>query len=284
MQPIKIKSTIDYSYATIKITQSRINKGLIAIPVSLVEWFPKNNAHIRVYLDDSLVPQIKNYSSYSSTTRECRIGGMAEWFKENKIKDGDEIVVQLIDKNQFIYRLIPEQKFLLKTQELQHSLDKSKTDSDASDKIISIAEWTEVDKKKVVLNEYHRLIKTMPVKERRYVNRASNKAKEDVSSNLRVLLEDIYEGHCQVCDFWFLKRDDRPYFEIHHINPAQGNDPQNLVVVCANCHRQFEFANVKADFNQDSWLIGVSFNSKPYDVNQVILTTKWEESFKQIYI
>lgn len=284
MQPIRIKSAIDYSYATIKITQSRINKGLIAIPVSLAKWFPKNNAPTRVFLGDSNVPQIKNYSSYSSTTKECRIGGMAEWFKENKFKGEDEIVVQLIDKSQFIYRLIPEQKFLLKTQKLQHSLDKSKTDSEATNKIISIAEWTEVDKEKVVLNEYHRLINTIPVRERQYVNRYSNKAKEYVPSNLRVLLEDIYKGHCQVCDFWFLKRDDRPYFETHHINPSQGNNPHNLVVVCANCHRQFEHANVKTDFNQDGWLIGVSFNSKPYDVNQIILTTKWEGSFKQIYI
>lgn len=284
MQLIKIKSTIDYSYATLKITQSRINKGLIAVPVSLAEWFPKNNAPIRVFLDDSHVPQIKNYSSYSSATRECRIGGMADWFKENNVNDGDEIVVQLIDKSQFIYRLVPERKFLLKTQELQDSLDNSKSDSEAADKLSGIAKWTEADKKKVVLNEYHRLIKSMSIKERRYVNRASNKAKEYVPSNLRVLLEDIYEGHCQVCDFWFLKRDDRPYFEIHHINPAQGNDPRNLVAVCANCHKQFEFANVNVDFNQDGWLIGVSFNSKPYDINQVILTTKWEESFKQLYI
>lgn len=284
MQPIKIKSTIDYSYATIKITQSRIKKGLLAIPVSLAEWFPKNNTYIRIYLDDLLVPQEKNYSSYTSSTRECRIGGMAEWFKENEIQDGDEIVVQLIDKKQFIYRLIPEQKFLLKTQELQDGLDNSKNDLDASNKLISIAEWTEVDKKKTVLNEYHRLLKTMPVRDRRYVNRASNKAKEDVPSNLRILLEGIYEGHCQVCDFWFMKRDKRPYFEIHHINPSQGNNPQNLVAVCANCHRQFEHAYVKTELSPDGWLIGVSFNNKPYHINQIILTTKWEESFKQIYI
>lgn len=222
MQPIKIKSSIDYSYATVKITQSRIKKGLLAIPVSLAEWFPKNNTNIRIFLEDSLVPQEKHYSSYNSSTRECRIGGMADWFKENKIQDGDEIVVQLIDKKQFIYRIVPEQKFLLKTQELQDALDNSKNDSEASEKLISIAAWTEVDKKKAVLNEYHRLLKTIPVRDRRYVNKAINKAKEDVPYNLRVLLENIYEGHCQVCDFWFLKRDKRPYFEIHHINPSKG--------------------------------------------------------------
>jgi predicted HNH restriction endonuclease len=266
---VKIKSPINYNYATIKITQSRINKSLIAIPVSLAKWFPKNNTQIQVYLDDSHVPHIKRYSSYSSTTRECRIGGMAEWFEEIKIKDGDEIVVQLIDKDRFIYRLIPEQKFLIKTHKLQSDLDKSKNDSDASDKIVSIAEWTEADKKSVMLNEYRRLIKTMPVRERRYNNRYSNKAKEDAPSNLRVILEGIYEGHCQVCDFWFLKMDNRPFFEIHHVNPLQGNHPQNLIVVCANCHRQFEYANVKTEINNGGWLIGVIFNNKLFKINQM---------------
>lgn len=280
---IKIKSPINYNYATVKITQSRINKGLIAIPVSLAKWFPINNSQIQVYLDDSLVPHTKKYSSYSSATRECRIGGMAEWFKEIEIKDGEEIVIQLIDKDQFIYRLIPEQKFLIKTHELQSDLDKSKNDLDASDKIVSIAEWTEADKKTVMLNEYHRLTETMPVREREYNNRRSNKAKEDAPSNLRVILEGIYEGHCQVCDFWFLKRDNRPYFEIHHINPLQGNHPQNLIVVCANCHRQFEYANMKTEINSEGWLIGVIFNNKSFNVIQTVLTTKWKESFKQVF-
>lgn len=44
------KSQINYSYTTIKVTQSRINKGLIAIPVTLANWFPGHNDTIQVYL------------------------------------------------------------------------------------------------------------------------------------------------------------------------------------------------------------------------------------------
>jgi len=81
-QVIQSRSLINYSYATIEITQSRLDKGLIAIPMSLAEWFPDYNTTVQVYLDNSPVLYTKTYSSYKSTTRECRIGGMAEWFKE----------------------------------------------------------------------------------------------------------------------------------------------------------------------------------------------------------
>jgi hypothetical protein len=58
----------------------------MAIPMSLAEWFPDYNTTIQVYLDDSSVLHTKNYSSYKSTTRESRIGGMAEWFTGNKLR------------------------------------------------------------------------------------------------------------------------------------------------------------------------------------------------------
>jgi hypothetical protein len=281
---IKVKSPINYNYATIKITQSRINKGLIAIPISLIKWFPEHNARIQIYLDDSITPESKNYSSYKSKTRECRIGGMAEWFSRNNIKDGDEIVIQLMDKKHFIYRLIPESKYILKTHKLQESLDSSEDEASAKEEILRLSKWAGIDRSKVVLNEYVRLVYSSQIKERRYVKRRLNQARESAPYNLRVLLGDIYKGHCQVCEFWFLKRDNGPYFEIHHINPLLSNNPRNLIVVCANCHRQFEYAAVKNEFNQDNWLIKVSFNSKIYSVNQILLTAKYEEFFKQLHI
>lgn len=85
---IQSKSEINYNYATIKITQSRIDKGLIAIPVSLAKWFPDKIDTIQVHLSDSPVSQARHYSSYSSSTRECRIGGMKQWLRQNNIKIG----------------------------------------------------------------------------------------------------------------------------------------------------------------------------------------------------
>lgn len=283
-EALKSKSQINYDYSTVKITRSRIEKGLIAIPVSLAKWFPEYNTTIKVYLDDSSVLHNKNYSSYTSSTRECRIGGVAEWFKENKIRDGEEIVIQLVDKKNFIYRLISERKFISKTQELQKSLDDSKDEIEAYDKITSLSNWAALDRQRVMLKEYHRIVTTMPVEERGYIKQRSRQARESVPSNLRVMLGDIYRGHCQVCDFWFIKKDGKPYFEMHHIDPLKANHPKNLVLVCANCHRQFEYANVINKFNKQDWLIRVSFNGTAYLVNQVFLKEKLEESFKELFI
>lgn len=281
---IKITSPISYNYATIKITQSRIKKGLIAIPMSLAKWFPEHNARIQICLDDVITPEIKQYSSYKSTTRECRIGGMAEWFRGNKIKDGDEIVIQLIDKEHFVYRLIPESRFILKTHQLQNNLDSSDSEISAKKEIEKLSRWAGIYQGQVVLNEYIRLVNTIPIEERRYVDRRSKQARETTPYNLRVLLGDIYEGHCQVCDFWFLKKDNEPYFEIHHINPLLSSNPKNLLVVCANCHKQFEYTDVRNEFNQDNWIVKVRFNDKIYPVNQIILTKKHEEFIKQLHI
>ena len=281
---IRSKSRITYPYATIRITQSRIDKGLIAIPVALTEWFPDHNETIEVYLNDSPVSQTKHYSSYSSSTRECRIGGVRQWFQQNNIKSGDEVVIQFIDEESFIYRLIPERNFILKTQELQHSFDNARTEQDASGEITTLAEWTHVDRAKVVLNEYYRLTNTLPSKERQYTRRSISQARESVPANLRTLLGDIYEGYCQSCDFWFLKIDRQPYFEIHHLDPLKGHHPKNVLVVCGNCHNQFEYSDVRQEFNDDGWLVRVSFNERVYPVRQAVLSTKVEGFFKELFI
>ncbi len=281
---IRSKSQIPYPYATIRMTQSRIDKGLIAIPMALAEWFPNYNETIEVYLNDSPVSHTKRYSSYTSSTHECRIGGIREWFQQNNIKSGEEIVIQLVDKERFIYRLIPERNFILTTQELQHSFDESETEQEASETITTLAEWTHLNRGKVVLGEYYRLINILPSEERQYVRRRISRARESVPPNLRTLLEDIYEGHCQVCDFWFLKRDRKPYFEIHHIDPTKGHHTKNVLVVCGNCHNQFEYTYVRQEFNDDSWLVRVSFNEAMYPVKQATLDMEKEGFFKELFV
>ncbi len=223
---IKNKSQITYSYATIRITQSRIDKGLIAIPISLAKWFPIRNETIQVYLNDSPVSKTKNYSSYNSKTRECRIGGMRQWFQQNNIKSGNEIVIQLIDKERSIYRLIPERNFILETKKLQYNFDNSETEQEASEKITTLAKWTHLKKGKVVFNEYYRLINNLPNEDRKYISKRSSRVRESIPVNLRTLLEYIYKGHCQTCDFWFLKKDKKPYFEIHHLDIFKRSSPK----------------------------------------------------------
>ena len=94
----------------------------------------------------------------------------------------------------------------------------------------------------------------------------------------------IYHGHCQVCEFTFLKKDNNPYFEIHHIDPNQGDYLRNLVVVCANCHMQFEFANLINTFDDEDWLCEICFNDIKKNVFQIIKTIKVSEFFKRQYL
>jgi hypothetical protein len=281
---LRSESQISYSYATVRLTQSRIDKGLIAIPVSLAGWFPSRNANIEIHLNDSPISQTKRYSSYSSSTKECRIGGVKQWFEENNLTSGDEVVIQLIDKKNLVYRLIPEKKFVTATQLLQASLDNSVSEVDASEKIVRISEWTNVDKDKVALNEYQRLIATSVSVERGRTTRKASRLRESTPPSLRTLLGRLYQGHCQVCDFWFLKKNDEPYFEVHHLDAGGAHHPKNLVVVCGNCHNQFEHADVVSEFNEDQWLIGVCFNKTPYQVNQIVLTGKMPSFSKELFI
>ncbi len=225
----RTKSAINYSYATIKITQSRINKGLIAIPVSLADKFPPENESIEVYLNDSLTSEVKKYSTYTSSTRECRIGGLKEWFYKNDIKAGNEIVIQFIDPKNNIYRIIPEPIFVDKTQELEKDLDISDTEQEAEEKIAALTKWTQIAKNKVAIGELIRLTDSMRLISRHYIKKNPGRAREKVPPHIRALLEGIYGGHCQVCDFWFLNKEQKPYFEIHHLDPSKGHHPKTCL-------------------------------------------------------
>ena len=85
---------------------------------------------------------------------------------------------------------------------------------------------------------------------------------------IRVLLQELHDGKCQLCSFTFEKRNGEPYFEIHHLDPGVGHHPSNLVVVCPNCHAQFEHATV-TDFRwAGKWLVGVMINGRCFALRQ----------------
>lgn len=61
-------------------------------------------------------------------------------------------------------------------------------------------------------------------------------------------LKALYDGRCQICEFTFPKRDGTNYAEVHHLESlSEGGweDPRNMLVVCANCHRQLHYGRVK---------------------------------------
>lgn len=61
-------------------------------------------------------------------------------------------------------------------------------------------------------------------------------------------LKTLYDGHCQICNFTFCKRNGMNYAEVHHLEAlSEGGweDPKNLLVVCANCHRQLHYGSLE---------------------------------------
>lgn len=63
-------------------------------------------------------------------------------------------------------------------------------------------------------------------------------------------------GNCEVCDSPapFLKEDDIPYLEVHHILPLSegGSDRvSNTVAVCPNCHMEFHYSSDKLKIRED---------------------------------
>lgn len=283
-QKIRVyKSSIGYDYATIRMTQSRIDKGLIAIPKALSRFFPPKSGHINVYFDNSNVLLPKAYSSYDSTTRECRIGGMRDWFEKNRVEKRDEVVIQVIEKVNFIYRISLERAFVVRTQKLQRTFESSKKIDEANTVLDDLLTLTNVTPEVGPLAELSRLSQTMGKSERRRIPISENRSKETVPLHMRILYERIYKGHCQLCDFWFFKRNKMPYFEMHHIDPLLGHHPRNLVVVCGNCHNQFEYSEVSLRFDKNGWVKFVRFNDKSHKVFQALVAAKLKPAQKILY-
>jgi hypothetical protein len=284
VQRITEKSEINYSYKTIRVTKSRIEKGLIAIPRLFNNYLPKSSQMIKIYLSDSITPVKKNFSSFFSSTNENRIGGLKNWFIDNQIQEGDEIVLQMLDKEKFIYRILKEKDFLKHTKDFQMNFDNAKDEKVAAERIEQISNLVQVEKESIAFNEFLRLVSYSTEEIRKRIEISHQLNKEKTPPNIRLILEKIYGGYCQVCSFSFLKKDSSPYYEIHHLLSDFGHHPKNLVLVCANCHRQFEYANVIKEFNNNGWLIKVIFNRNDFIVKQVINQFEKQEFLKTVFI
>lgn len=262
-----IKSTIPFNYKTIKVTQSRIDKGLLAIPASLSSLLPQTANNIRI-IDENGYEEIKTFTPYKSSSRECRIGGMASFYSKYSINSGDEIVIQFIDEGKI--RLLPEKLFIKTINNQLDIFENNDKDIDIENQIEAISKLTNTDKKTFLQNEFVRL-SNIALSERKTLTINSSKKRESVPASLRKVLLNLYNGKCQLTDFSFLQKNGLPYFEIHHIDAEKGNHVKNLLVVSPNIHAQFTYANIiKQNFDDKGWLREVVFDSNTYPVFQII--------------
>jgi hypothetical protein len=265
----KVKSEIGYSYVTIKITRSRIDKGLLAIPTSLLERFPKEKRKITIFFDDEENPSYKNFTPYTSSSKECRISGLTNWFVKNKIQNQDEIVIQFLDEDERVYRLTKEKNFIEQVKLIENKILETIKEDDFDIFFNYLSKKINQPKKEIAIVEFLKLNNEV-MKKRNYRKPSTHRVKENVPLPLRKILELIYEGRCQVSNFTFIQRNGKPYFEIHHIKPDWGNHFKNLLVVSPNIHAMFTHANCEEYFDNDGWLRKVKFNDKKFNVYQAI--------------
>ena len=261
-----IESKLSFNYKTIKVTQSRINKGLLAIPVSLIGCFPKKKNRIYVAFGKDKEAILKNFTPYSSSSRESRIGGMKSFYKDFNVQDGDELVIQILDKER--YRIFTEKQFENNITKIEEELDKSEDEIEAVSNLNQISTITNYGFEETLLSEFYRLSKKEINK--RISKSRESRTKTSVPASIRTILSTIYNGKCQISGFGFLMKTGKPYFEIHHIKPGLGHHLRNLLVVSPNVHAQFTYANLEEFFDEQGWLRRVKFNNCEFIVNQII--------------
>lgn len=262
----KVKSEIPFNYVTIKTTKSRIDKGLLAIPISLISIFPQKSGKIYL-LNEKEELDAKSFTAYNSSSRECRIGGLKSFYDRYNISDGDELVIQVLGDNKF--RIIPEKLFKSILSKNLSSFESSKDDEDIEKNLLAISKITNLREEEILKNKFIDLANE-EIKKRSRINKKITSAKENVPYFIREILLHLYKGRCQLTNFTFLMQNNKPYFEIHHINPDKGNNVKNLLVVSPNIHAQFTFANVEHTFDDNGWLRKVKFNLEEHDVFQII--------------
>ena len=167
------------------------------------------------------------------------------------------------------YKLIPEKRFEKVIADLERKFEESANDKDAEEQLRIISTITNNSKEHVLKSEFVRLAKK-ELSGRRTKIIQNSTTRESVPISLRKILRNLYWGKCQLSGFSFLMKNGEPYFEVHHINPVQGNHIKNLLVVSPNIHAQFTYANVEHYFDEKSWLRRVKLNQIIYPVFQII--------------
>jgi len=254
---------------TMRASASRLSKGLLAVPQKFKEWFPGEKGQIHVVFDDEEKARPLTFHPYDPTVKESRIFGLRQWFSKRSVREGDLISVTVEDVDRRLYRIALD-RFIRERQEEQsrQKLHAAGTDSEAEQELSTLSRLTRKRPRELAQEELLRIAQGSVRQPRPRVFPGAIERHEGVPSGLRILLRELHDGKCQLCSFTFEKRNGEPYFEIHHLEPKIGHHPSNLLVVCPNCHAQFEHARV-TDFRwAGAWLIGVAINGKRMSVRQ----------------
>ena len=253
---------------TIRASPSRLEKGLLAIPQQFKRLFPSERGQIQVVFDDEEKARRFTFHPFDPVAKENRIFGLAPWFSERGVRDGDLISVT-VENPGTRYRLALDRYVREREeQKARTMLQAASTDSEASRELSKLSRLLSKRPRQLAQDELLRIAQDSLRRPRPRVHPAATERHEGAPSGIRVLLRELHGGRCQLCSFAFEMRSGEPYFEIHHLDPEIGHHPTNLLLVCPNCHAQLEHANV-TDFRwADVWLVGVTINGKRIPIRQ----------------
>lgn len=182
---------------------------------------------------------------------------------------GDLISLTLEDPGKRLYRIALDRYLREREEEeTRQKFQAAQTDSEADDQLNALSRLTRKPLRNLAQEELLHIAQESAHRPRPRVVPSAAERLEGVPSAIRILLRELHDGRCQLCSFTFEKRNGEPYFEVHHLDPEVGHHPSNLLVVCPNCHAQFEHAAV-SDFRwTGGWLVGVTINGKRHSVRQ----------------
>jgi len=254
---------------TIRASASRLGKGLLAIPQKFNDWFPGEKSQIQVVFDDEEEITVLTFHPYDPTVKETRIFGLSHWFSKRDVRERDLISITVEDLDKRLYRIALERYVQERLeQKTRQKLDAAETDAEAERELGTLSRLTKKRPRELAQEELLRIAQESTRQPRPTVLPGGAERHGGVPSGMRILLRELLDGKCQLCSFTFDKKNGEPYFEIHHLNSKVGHHPSNLLVVCANCHAQFEHARVTDLKWTGNWLVGVTINGKRVSIRQ----------------
>ena len=238
------------------------------MPQKYKDLFPSEKGLIQATFDDEENPKTLTYHPYDPIVKESRIFGLAQWISKRGVRDGDLISITVENPAVKLYRIALDRYVReRKAENARVQLQTARTDSEAEQQLSSLLQLTRRRPRELAREELLRIANESARQPRPRVSPGPARH-EVVPSGIRVLLRRLHDGRCQLCSFTFEKRNGEPYFEIHHLDPEVGHHPSNLLLLCPNCHAQFEHATV-TDFKWVGiWLIGVTINGKRIAIRQ----------------
>src|SRR5262249_46512220 len=200
---------------SIKLTRSRVAKGLIGIPRTAAHLFPSEPCRIQVVFDDETEPRTNEYIPYEPKAKERRIFGVGHWFTVRGVQPGDIVHITLEDPERHLYRIASD-RYLREIAErrIRQQAHSVKDVDQAFQLIGSLASAKRARPAALAALEIRELLQRSASAGPRISRTVSGVHRAPAGPWIHALLGQAYSGKCQLCSSTFLKADGMPYFEI----------------------------------------------------------------------